>query len=517
MERFRECRPTTGGNPMIFTLRNIAVRLWLSVIMGIPLSFTLYPDLMALMPLRHPSPSLFLLLIVIFIFFVTGAFMNGIGRLVIVRQIEAAGRWERAGIFTKSEACYLKAVEAFDSPLLSVFLARRMAQSVTGAIARFHLTVESHSPHMNLAVVSFLFHHPHEMELAGLWINRRFSSHPLIPPSPLEDRVITRLAEKVTAVHHPLLEGLTALFVEMKREDFAARRVFALTLADKNRCMETDDTLKKAMENLTISLNQNDLSNGMDRTDGIDRTDEIDRTGEIDQTGEIDRTGEIDHKTKLFQKEMAMDPTTSASIFSDSWPPRQRPSRRKIPSIPNPIPWLIRLAKSMGKALLGLLDKTRQWVSGSVDALLTNGVGRKILKWAVVLSMVCGLGILIANTVTHLLHPTQVVPSASEEPVEMTAPIEPSLPPPPLPEPKRFTIQVSAYLNEAHARAFLNDLSDEGIDAWVSSAEGGGKTWYLIRVGKFSTKADAAAFGDDLKGKKRISDYFVDNLKSNEK
>jgi SPOR domain len=77
--------------------------------------------------------------------------------------------------------------------------------------------------------------------------------------------------------------------------------------------------------------------------------------------------------------------------------------------------------------------------------------------------------------------------------------------------PKPFTIQVSAYLKQEHAHRYVEVLSKKGIDAMVKKVDGGGKTWYVVRVSEFPDKKSAAAYGQQLKQQKIIDDFFVNN------
>lgn len=77
--------------------------------------------------------------------------------------------------------------------------------------------------------------------------------------------------------------------------------------------------------------------------------------------------------------------------------------------------------------------------------------------------------------------------------------------------PKPFTIQVAAYLKASHADKYLKVLRQQNVDAHIKKTEGGGKTWYLIQVSEFADKAEATAYGNRLKQKNIIEDFFVSN------
>jgi cell division protein FtsN len=74
-----------------------------------------------------------------------------------------------------------------------------------------------------------------------------------------------------------------------------------------------------------------------------------------------------------------------------------------------------------------------------------------------------------------------------------------------------FTIQVAAYLKETDAKRYVEQLKENEMDAYWTRASGGGKTWYQVRVSHFKTKAEAKAFGEALKMRGVIDDYYVAN------
>jgi hypothetical protein len=74
-----------------------------------------------------------------------------------------------------------------------------------------------------------------------------------------------------------------------------------------------------------------------------------------------------------------------------------------------------------------------------------------------------------------------------------------------------FTIQVAAYLKQIHADRYVDSLRKRQIEADVKRTEGGGKTWFVVRVSQFADKKSAAAYGVKLKQQGLIDDFFVNN------
>ena len=83
-----------------------------------------------------------------------------------------------------------------------------------------------------------------------------------------------------------------------------------------------------------------------------------------------------------------------------------------------------------------------------------------------------------------------------------------------IPVPKPFTIQVAAYLKKRHADAYVILLKKKGLDAFIHQVDGGGKSWFLVRISSFPDKAEAESYGRQLKSDGLIEDFFVDNNES---
>jgi cell division protein FtsN len=107
---------------------------------------------------------------------------------------------------------------------------------------------------------------------------------------------------------------------------------------------------------------------------------------------------------------------------------------------------------------------------------------------------------LMINTAVHLI-PTKEPP-----------PIEPT---PEQPEEviitDPFTLQVAAYLKVEHAEKYVAELKDQGLDAYYTEAKGSTSHWFQVRISHFPTKDAARLYGEDLKSKGIIDDFYVAN------
>lgn len=121
---------------------------------------------------------------------------------------------------------------------------------------------------------------------------------------------------------------------------------------------------------------------------------------------------------------------------------------------------------------------------------------RFYLKTGVFGLFLAGLVILIVSTLSHTLK-TRVIEKSQTRQEKLI--------------PKPLTIQVAAYLTLPHAQEYVDALKKKQIDASIKKVEGGGKTWFVIRVSQFSDKQSATDYGNKLKQQHIIDDFFVNN------
>jgi cell division septation protein DedD len=74
-----------------------------------------------------------------------------------------------------------------------------------------------------------------------------------------------------------------------------------------------------------------------------------------------------------------------------------------------------------------------------------------------------------------------------------------------------FTIQVAAYLKPEDAQSYVDRLKNQKIEAFWTKATGGNRTWYQVKVARFVTRDEARTYGEALKGKGVIDDFYVAN------
>ncbi len=160
--------------------------------------------------------------------------------------------------------------------------------------------------------------------------------------------------------------------------------------------------------------------------------------------------------------------------------------------------WLI--CCTLGKAAKFTVIGTASFLKKSVSYFRESQKIKKAVQWGVILLLCSCFILFMANTLLHLFNEKHQ--QRSQESIELEVP-------------KPFTIQVAAYLKESHANSYLGQLRNNGLDAHLAKADGGGRSWYLVRIAAFRDRQAARAYGSQLKQEGKIEDFFVANNDGN--
>ncbi|MBF0302235.1 MAG: SPOR domain-containing protein [Desulfamplus sp.] len=461
--------------------------------------------------------------------------MNIAGERSIYRYINEAKTWERDGVFNKSEVCYLKALEIFDSYLLTLITSKKIALQLTGAIARFSLTAGWHNDHFDRATIFFLLKNPHETEVAHLWLKKiikmKFSPERKIRNhssqrrnsfsqqgenfftldkknllTQQEDNLITLLAE-MDPLSLQLVPLLAEIFNRTQRAGFAANRVFAVMERSADCIEKTDEKSENRTSIFEEKVEHKVFISEKEAAEQYEHpSDETSLMYQYQSDRPFSGEKRLRGSTKRIKKASSSMPyigqfttifdikSAGSHLFSSAIK-----GVVLIASLPmNIISILVNVTKYIAHIVSRSSRNIHSIIAGHPD--LRNNVRRLVLL------TVAGLLLLFFfNTAAHIFRtPKPPVPST---PKVVTEDVEVQVVPQ-----KRFTIQVAAYLIQSHAEKYLDGLVKQGVaEGRINSVEGGGKTWYLIRVGKYETKEIATEYGNKLKSQGIIKDFFVDN------
>jgi len=424
---------------VIRVMRNISVRLWLTLVVSVPAGFYLLPWFSGL----RTGPAM-----IGFFFCLSGICYAGVSGLMhltgirmIQKRIQEAQAWEQAGIPTRAEKKYLQAVRIYDSFLLSPVRSQKPMLRITRSLARFALTFDRKNELFNQAVRVCLASDPCDDALAVLWLKQLHTGKTVT----IQDQaLLTHLAH----THHgnfKVLALLARIFLDARRMDFTARQVYA-------QVMDNPDLTPRVQQDIQ-------------RLTG----------GHPETMAPLSR--------EPVQKRRQLKAVSEKSLGAQ-----------------RPVPGLLEtIRRAVGNVWQGMAA-ARQSAVFFMDRVQTGIPGQ--IRWrfylkAGIMGVACtGMAVFIYQTVFYLKTPEPVVETKTilEERVL-----------------KPFTIQVAAYLTDTHAKDYVTQLSQQGVDARIQTTTGGGKTWYLIHVSEFEDRQSAAAYGNQLKSENIIEEFFVSN------
>ena len=424
-----------GRATMIWILRNISVHLWITTLFAIPLTFYIIPGLTRFFPGINPLTTG--LVTITGIIVVIGFLMDATAKKAVMNLIKEGQAWERSGILNKAEESYIKALRVYDTFLLWPFSAKKTAQEIAGAIAKFKLNTSIENQNFKLGTAVYLKMNPMDEDIVQLWLGQLRRSTIV---TSFEQEVLSVLAEKHYTNKH-LSALMIDIFLGLERKDFTAKKLYQHVL--KNSLLKK--RYSKRIEDM--------IGRSADET--------------------------LQQEVSFIKPEKRL---------------------REKNEIGKKIWWII------GRGIFYLKNF---WVFiGSVLRFLILSVGKVTayikkheriqfyLKAGFLSIVSIWLGFFIISTISHIFKPIAV--EKEKEKIQIQVP-------------KPFTIQVAAYLKQKYAVRYVDVLKKKGINAMVKKVDGGGKTWFVVRVSEFVDKKSAAAYGRTLKQQKIIDDFFVNN------
>jgi len=471
---------------VIRVLRHITLRLWISLILGTPLAFGGMPLVNQFLPGHEPLVALGILAT---LYFVSGYLMTRTGEWLVLASVKQALTWERAGLVRRSEEKFLKALRLYDTPLISPFREKRVALILAGALAKFSLTFSRINPLFERAVTAFLRMAPDEEEIALLWLKRiSKGGH----PGKEENEILTLISD--ANPNHPEIGELAAdILYASARNEFKAKKVHGALKKNFGLGQETfshmgrDDFAGRDRETLSGRVQETLADRGRETLAHMD--------GNFAGMGES-LGSEANFPTSELQ---GFDILPNSGFSTRARQPKGSNSLRPsyVPGARKKNPGVV---VAIVKSILGGGAIIFQGLGALLKAVYSFFVRRKLLaktvKWITALVVFALFAGFVVNTMFHLFHTTPPIVEVDKPVVDI---------------PKPFTIQVAAYLKKSHADIYVEKLKKKGLDVYIYNADGGGRTWFIIRIAHFENRESATEYGNELKRQHLIDDFFVDN------
>ena len=211
---------------MIWILRNISVHLWITTLFAIPLSFYLLPGLAEFFPAINPLITG--VVTIAGVMAIISILMDLTAKKLITNLIKEGHAWERSGIFNKADKNYTKALRVYDTFLLWPFASKKIAQRISGAIAKFYLNSSVENKSFKLGTLVYLKINPADKDIAHLWLTRLRKSSIV---TSFEQEILSMLAQRYYS--DKILSILILdIFLGLKREDFTAKKLYQHVLSD---------------------------------------------------------------------------------------------------------------------------------------------------------------------------------------------------------------------------------------------------------------------------------------------
>jgi hypothetical protein len=477
--------------------KHLAVRLWTTMALGSLASLVVLPPVAgSLGPGWMIVPCLGLFAIV---FWLSGLIFATLGRRRLARLLKEVSVWDRAGMTREAGQALARAADTVDSFFFSPLNRRIPAARLLAKMAHFQLAQAGPDPSSDAIVGAYLRHFPRDRVAAVKWLDGVLAGRALTAKS-------HDIAARIGAAHSEDIEiqrMLAQFYLDERRTDFTALQAY-------RHLLDAGAALPDAMLN-----DMADLFLTQPRCDGLALgvyLAAVERDGNRQQLlPAIAACCRLIHPSPVTLPLLAradevlagIDPVRRKRMALAFLPDIDEMDNRRRPKGPR-VTWSMQISQAM-RASAGYGQAAMAGVAGLGGRLrrqlaaLTNRRAKSMLKWTAMGLLMAGLAWLAINTALHLKSGVNTVAPAPEP---VAAPVT-----------DPFTLQVAAYLKESDAQRFVDQLNGQGLDAYWTRASGANKTWYQVRISHFKTKAEARAFGEQLKKRQQIGDYYVANYK----
>jgi hypothetical protein len=488
--------PNTKTSAMLSFFKHIAVRIWLTAIVGGLTSLWLLPSLQARIGLQWiPLAAALIMLIA---FFLIGWLSSHWGVGLVERLTREAGIFERDGMVGEAENKFRHALAVFDSALISPVVKKQKADALMARVARFYLARAARSNESEAFLMSYLQSNPEDEEVAENWLEQLESRGGLKE----EHQELAYLIGSAQPHNRIIQTVLARYYLIMERSDFPAlqtyRRVstfeekpppgFIVNLAQLFLREKRAD--EWALEIYLKAIGEHDQPSGVLR--GIAACArwvvETERSKPLLQKAHACLQGiDSDQVEKMSAGFKAPLPTDNKKFAGPA-------QRKKVAFIPN--------AGAALQKFYGHISALPVWAwhpirSAGRRAFQSKKV-RRLLAGLTLAGLTAGVIILAINTIGHLVK-TEITAAQKVEkaPEQITDP---------------FTLQVAAYLEPTGAKSEVERLKKLSLDAYWREAISANKRWYQVRVSHFPDKKSARDLGESLKARGIIDDYYIANF-----
>ncbi|MGD9043292.1 MAG: SPOR domain-containing protein [Desulfobacterales bacterium] len=477
-------------------MKHIAVRIWLTVLLGGVVCLWVMPSFQDRIGLEWALlPAL---LIIVAAFVLIGWVSTRWGLNTVERLLQEAGGFERDGMVAEAENRFRRALAVFDSFLISPLIKKQKSGRLTARVARFYLARAARSYESEAFLESYLQSNPQDEEVAENWIQQIESREGLKE----EHQELAYLIGSAQPKNRSIQSALARYYLMLERTDFPALQTYRRVLAAEQQVPA------EFLKNLASLLLREKRADEWALEIYLQAIVESHPHPEI-----IKGIAACVRWIRLTERNKAMlqraysylDGMDMAEIkkvsagFKPPVPPSgqrvvQRPAQKRQTFLQSTAAVLQTLYEDLTALPLWIFQQIRsvtRWARQSKKP-------RRILTAMLLAGLTAAVIVLVINTVGHLVKSeTPVAQKIEKAPEAITDP---------------FTLQVAAYLKPGYAKTYVEKLKKQGLDAYWREAISANKKWYQVRVSHFPDKKSARDFGESLKAKGIIDDYYVANF-----
>jgi hypothetical protein len=476
-------------------LRHFAARIWFSVLVGGLISLWLLPLIQSRIGIERVLFPMAAILVLVY--FGIGWASTQWGLKSVIRLVRQAGACERDGMYPEAELIFRNAMAVFDSFLISPFVKQKKSSTLAARVARFYLARPDRQAESEAFLAAYLYAHPQDEEVAENWLNQIESRGGLREEHQELAYRIGDARPKNTSIQFALAQ----FYLLLERTDFPALQTYRRILDRKDQAppgfvdnlaklffqeRRTDEwALKAYLQAFARDESRSKLLRGIAAC--------------VRWTPPTERNKHLMQKARNFLADLDdLQIQKMSSGFKPPEPPPAAPKRRRKSGtgvfsaklVRNLKQGLIRGASSAGEGIVRQATSVYNVFKQSRNA-------RRALAGTLLVGLSAVVAVLIINTISHLTRTDKAVKDKKDPAaVVVTDP---------------FTIQVAAYLKPDYAHRYVAQLKKQGLDAYWTEVASGNKKWYQVRVSHFKDKDSARAYGESLKAKGIVDDYYVAN------
>jgi hypothetical protein len=477
--------------------RHYSLRIWTTAILGAVICMLVLPwwtKFWGLDGLLLP-----VLAILVLVFAGLGALMNRVGHFFLVRQFKELAVWERAGLGPEARSAYEQAAALFDSFWLSPRKRAASYQWAGSRVARFLLSDSRISARWRLALAGFLMRCPEDATIADAWLAHQLKLKQRLPE---EHEAASRIGDALID-HSRIQWRLFQIYLNDRRTDFDALQIYQRVVRQEDASASTE-VLHRLARLLHDALQLNDWclsiylqayeTGEMVCLEGI--------AAAARWLPENADNGPMLQKARMLVTDLSSERLESLTRrFKKGGHHTVNHQRLSVPRAAATRNLRRLVAKLLSLVLKGAIRIVS--VARHMTALKPPSAVQKV--WGA--GLLCVL-LVIAVMIWQPWHSGVEDGTPLESPPSVKA-LDPIVTDP-------FTIQVAAYLKSEDAKRYVQELKQKELDAFWTKATSAKRTWYQVKVSHFPTKAQAQQYGDQLKSKGLIDDFYVANYQRTE-